>query len=59
MLESYFKGNGHARDFADNPNVFVFDVFNPYVYPHDREARQFINRAVHVNGHTTDTSYLS
>ncbi|CAA94910.3 Histone deacetylase 11 [Caenorhabditis elegans] len=53
------QGNGHARDFADNPNVFVFDVFNPYVYPHDREARQFINRAVHVNGHTTDTSYLS
>ncbi|EGT48549.1 hypothetical protein CAEBREN_32506 [Caenorhabditis brenneri] len=53
------QGNGHARDFANNPNVFVFDVFNPYVYPHDREARQFINKAVHVNGHTTDTSYLS
>lgn len=53
------QGNGHARDFANNENVFVFDVFNPYVYPHDREARQFINKAVHVNGHTTDTSYIS
>ncbi|CAO4379691.1 unnamed protein product [Caenorhabditis nigoni] len=53
------QGNGHARDFANNENVFVFDVFNPYVYPHDREARQFINKAVHVNSHTTDTSYIS
>ncbi|CAI2354382.1 unnamed protein product [Caenorhabditis sp. 36 PRJEB53466] len=53
------QGNGHARDFADDEHVFVFDVFNPYVYPHDREARQFINKAVHVDRHTTDTSYLS
>ncbi|KAF1749879.1 hypothetical protein GCK72_016424 [Caenorhabditis remanei] len=53
------QGNGHARDFADNKDVFVFDVFNPNVYPHDREARQFINKAVHVDGHTTDTSYIS
>uniref|UniRef100_A0A8R1IA22 Histone deacetylase 11 n=2 Tax=Caenorhabditis japonica TaxID=281687 RepID=A0A8R1IA22_CAEJA len=53
------QGNGHARDFADDEHVFVFDVFNPYVYPHDREARQFINKAVHVDRHTKDTSYLS
>uniref|UniRef100_A0A1I7U751 Hist_deacetyl domain-containing protein n=1 Tax=Caenorhabditis tropicalis TaxID=1561998 RepID=A0A1I7U751_9PELO len=53
------QGNGHARDFANNENVFVFDVFNPTVYPHDREARQFINQAVHVSSHTTDTTYLS
>ncbi|CAD6193891.1 unnamed protein product [Caenorhabditis auriculariae] len=52
------QGNGYEQDFAEDSEVYIIDVFNPNVYPRDRPARQFINRAVYVDSHTTDSTYM-
>lgn len=36
-------GNGHERDFKNDPNCFIIDFFNPYIFPNDEYARGVIN----------------
>ncbi|KAH7701129.1 Protein HDA-11, partial [Aphelenchoides avenae] len=33
------QGNGHARDFAGDDRVKIFDMYNAEIYPQDHEAR--------------------
>ena len=36
----YFRqGNGHERDFIDDPNVYIMDVYNFGIYPRDTYAK--------------------
>ena len=36
----YFRqGNGHERDFINNPNVYIMDVYNFGIYPRDTFAK--------------------
>jgi histone deacetylase 11 len=60
------QGNGHERDFMDDDSVFVFDAFNPHIYPGDTFARKKLlkkrqGKAVHItssDGSDTDENYL-
>ncbi|RZB77479.1 histone deacetylase 11, partial [Asbolus verrucosus] len=52
------QGNGYQRDFRDNPNVYIIDVYNRGIYPFDREARSYINRKVELRHFTEDEEYL-
>lgn len=34
------QGNGHERDFVNNANIFIMDVYNADIYPRDKDARR-------------------
>lgn len=53
------QGNGFERDAAADPGLYVFDVYNPRVYPGDRAALAGANRQAHVHAHTSDERYLA
>ncbi|KJH50925.1 histone deacetylase family protein [Dictyocaulus viviparus] len=53
------QGNGHERDFGNDDRVFILDVYNPRIYPHDHKAEEGISRSVHVGSMTSDAEYLS
>ena len=36
------QGNGHERDFMDAKNVYILDVYNRDIYPHDGFAKRKI-----------------
>ena len=36
------KGNGHERDFMNDERVFIMDMYNRQIYPHDHEAKNAI-----------------
>jgi len=52
------QGNGHERDFMDNSNVYILDVYNRGIYPHDGFAKRAIKRKVELGFYTEDTEYL-
>ncbi|KAL3267127.1 hypothetical protein HHI36_011267 [Cryptolaemus montrouzieri] len=52
------QGNGHERDFKNNPNVYILDVFNKNIYPHDHEAKKTIRKKVELDFYTHDNEYL-
>uniref|UniRef100_A0A914DJZ5 Histone deacetylase 11 n=1 Tax=Acrobeloides nanus TaxID=290746 RepID=A0A914DJZ5_9BILA len=52
------QGNGHERDFANDSRVYIFDIFNKGIYPHDSEAKGYISRSVPLNHYTDDREYL-
>ncbi|CAJ0590149.1 unnamed protein product [Cylicocyclus nassatus] len=52
------QGNGHERDFGDDPRVFILDLYNPRIYPWDHKASEGISRSVHVGSMTSDAEYL-
>lgn len=53
------QGNGHERDFMGDPNVYIMDVFNSYIYPRDYVARKAIRRPVELRPHTETEDYLN
>jgi histone deacetylase 11 len=53
------QGNGHERDFMNDQNVFIFDMFNSHIYPHDTYAMRRISKAVKVSPGTTEEMYLA
>lgn len=53
------QGNGHARDFLNNKNVFIFDMYNAFIYPRDHAAKNGIDMAVELKPHTNDETYLA
>ncbi|OWM63430.1 hypothetical protein CDL15_Pgr022175 [Punica granatum] len=52
------QGNGHETDFANDRRVYILDMFNPQIYPHDYEARRYIHQKVEVKIGTTTEVYL-
>lgn len=65
-------GNGHERDFKNDPNCYIIDFFNPYIFPSDEYARevkfnflsfsmifQGIDLEVHVKRSYDDNKYLA
>jgi len=59
------QGNGPERDFANDPDVYIIDMFTYGVmpdgdmfYPDDRRAMQRINIPVKLNFNTKDDTYL-
>ncbi|KAL5014760.1 hypothetical protein ScPMuIL_009030 [Solemya velum] len=52
------QGNGHERDFMDDDRVYIMDVYNRGIYPHDGFAKRAIKRRVELQHFTGDTEYL-
>jgi histone deacetylase 11 len=53
------QGNGVCHCFREDRAVFLFDMFNPAIYPaYDREARERIDCAVEVRPGSTGKEYL-
>ncbi|NWI61101.1 HDA11 deacetylase, partial [Calyptomena viridis] len=52
------QGNGHERDFMDDPRVYIMDAYNRYIYPGDGFAKRAIKRRVELEWGTEDTEYL-
>uniref|UniRef100_A0A914HJB4 Histone deacetylase 11 n=1 Tax=Globodera rostochiensis TaxID=31243 RepID=A0A914HJB4_GLORO len=52
------QGNGHERDFAADRRVYILDLFNAHIYPHDEVAKTSISRAVPLDVGTEDDIYL-
>lgn len=53
------QGDGHERDFARDPDVFIVDYYNSHIYPGDFQARKSIKLDVHVGEDWKDNRYLS
>ncbi|XP_055903981.1 histone deacetylase 11 [Eupeodes corollae] len=52
------QGNGHERDFCNNNNVFILDMYNASIYPKDHVAKESIKCAVELRPFTEDAAYL-
>ncbi|XP_038054443.1 histone deacetylase 11-like isoform X2 [Patiria miniata] len=53
------QGNGHERDFMDmRETVFILDMFNRSIYPHDGYAKRGISRKVELDFNTEDGPFL-
>ncbi|KAM4721756.1 histone deacetylase 11 [Rhinophrynus dorsalis] len=52
------QGNGHERDFLDDPKVYIMDVYNRFIYPGDNLAKRAIKRKIELDWGTEDTEYL-
>ncbi|XP_062608277.1 histone deacetylase 11-like isoform X1 [Saccostrea cucullata] len=53
------QGNGHERDFMNDERVYIMDVYNRGIYPHDGFAKRAIKRKVELSHFTDDTTYLA
>lgn len=53
------QGNGYERDSKDNPNIYIIDVYNKWIYPRDNDARKVIRRKVQLDFYTEDDEYLN
>ena len=42
MVLRALQGNGHERDFTNDDNVYVMDVYNFDIYPHDQRAKRML-----------------
>jgi histone deacetylase 11 len=57
------QGNGHERDVLSmakeqQKQIYIMDVFNPLIFPHDVDARPAINRLIEVPTRTRGEKYL-
>ena len=52
------QGNGHGRDFLEDENVYILDIYNGAIYPKDFVAREGINKRANCLHHTEDSEYL-
>ena len=54
------QGNGHARDkiLFGKENVVILDIYNPYIFPNDEQAKKGIDIEICVNSKDNDHSYL-
>lgn len=57
------QGNGHERDVLSmakeqQKQVYIMDVFNPMIFPHDVDARPAIDRLIEVPSRTRGDKYL-
>ncbi|XP_060604311.1 histone deacetylase 11-like, partial [Ruditapes philippinarum] len=52
------QGNGHERDFMNDDSVYIMDVYNRGIYPHDGYAKRAIKKKVELTHGTADKEYL-
>ncbi|XP_076330783.1 histone deacetylase 11 isoform X1 [Tachypleus tridentatus] len=52
------QGNGHERDFLNERNVYILDIYNGGIYPGDVLAKDAIKRCVELRHRTKDAEYL-
>ncbi|ESP04563.1 hypothetical protein LOTGIDRAFT_237312 [Lottia gigantea] len=52
------QGNGHERDFMNDNRVYIMDVYNRGIYPHDGFAKRAIKRKIELQHFTDDDVYL-
>ncbi|XP_042896168.1 histone deacetylase 11 isoform X2 [Parasteatoda tepidariorum] len=52
------QGNGHERDFIGDDRVYIMDVYNRGIYPHDEYAKGAIRKKVELRHMTEDDEYL-
>lgn len=52
------QGNGYARDFLGDKDVYIMDVYNRAIYPNDEYAKGAIRRKVELRPGTSDEAYL-
>lgn len=52
------QGNGYARDFLGDKDVYIMDVYNRAIYPGDEYAKGAIRRRVELRPGTSDEAYL-
>ncbi|GLT57615.1 hypothetical protein SLA2020_305750 [Shorea laevis] len=52
------QGNGPETDFSDDGRVYILDMYNPGIYPHDYSARRYIDQNVEVMSGTRSNEYL-
>ncbi|CAL1295259.1 unnamed protein product [Larinioides sclopetarius] len=52
------QGNGHERDFMGEEKVYILDVYNRGIYPHDEYAKGAIRKKVELRHLTEDAEYL-
>lgn len=53
------QGNGVCHTFMDDNRVFIFDIFNAYIYPcYDLKARKRIDCEVALTSDCTDANYM-
>lgn len=51
------QGNGHQRDFVDDLDVYIFDVYNKEVYPQEHEIKTAIDLKVELKSFSGDIVY--
>jgi histone deacetylase 11 len=52
------QANGIEKDFVDDPEVYIVDVYNPDLYPFDYQARKAIALDIQITSDDTDMTYL-
>lgn len=52
------QGNGHERDFTGDDRVYIFDMYNGYIYPNDSRAKRGISKRIELTPYTSDDVYL-
>ena len=52
------QGNGYGRDFVDDTQIYIVDVYNHRIYPQDKYARSWIAKDISVSKETTDEEYI-
>lgn len=58
MLFEIFKGNGYESDLMGDERVYILDVYNEDIYPHDHSVKSAIRNNVPLSSFTTDGEYL-
>jgi histone deacetylase 11 len=53
------QGNGYERDFTGDKNVYILDMYNHEVFPHDDAAKRAISLKVELPAFTADAAYLA
>ena len=52
------QGNGHENDFLGDDKVYILDMYNGSIYPHDERAKRAIKRKVELRSYMGDEEYL-
>lgn len=52
------QGNGHERDFMNDSQIYILDMYNASIYPKDHHAKLAIKCAVELPIRTKDSYYL-
>lgn len=53
------QGDGHERDFINDPDVYIVDFYNPSVFPGDQYARGAIKCEGLITERTKDAEYIA
>ncbi|CAF1094030.1 unnamed protein product [Rotaria sp. Silwood1] len=52
------QGNGYERDFMNDDRVYIMDMYNRQIYPHDHQAKNAIRCKIELENYTNDKIYL-